>query len=132
MCPIFTYEYWNKRTNAKPPSPSLTFSFLTEFFFQTLKSCFFQHFQLSKRQTQRVEEESSCSTIKTWYNEPRYSELNPAPILRIYNAHYIWCSELFDIVNKKGLTDLFVISRFECSRGLKVAFLRSSQDWIQL
>ena len=74
MCPIFTYEYWNKTNEGETPSPSLTFSFLTEFFFQTLKSCFFQHFQLSKRQTQRVEEESSCSTIKPWYNEPRYNE----------------------------------------------------------
>jgi len=39
---------------------------------------------------------------------------NPAPILRIYNAYYIWYSELFDIVNKNGPMDLFVISKFEC------------------
>ena len=46
----------------------------------------------------------------------RYSELNPAPILSIWKAYYIWYSELFDIVNKKGLADLFAISRFEFSR----------------
>ena len=56
----FTYENWNKRR--KPPS----FSFSPSFFFQTLKSCFFQHFQLSKRQTQRVEEESSSTQ---WYRK---------------------------------------------------------------
>ena len=32
----------------------------------------------------------------------------------ILSRYYIWYSELFDIVNKKVLTDLFVISRFEC------------------
>ena len=62
----------------------------------------------------------SNTTLKPWYNEPRFSEFpdivknNPAPILRIYNAYYIWYSELFDIVNKNGPMDLFVISRFEC------------------
>ena len=45
----------------------------------------------------------------------RYSEQNPATILRIYQAYYIWYRKLFDIVNKKGLTDLFAISRFECT-----------------
>ena len=32
----------------------------------------------------------------------------------IYQAYYVWYSKLFNIVNKKGLTDLFTISRFEC------------------
>ena len=48
-----------------------------------------------------------------WYNEPQYSELNPYPIWRIYWSYYIWYSELFDIVNKKSLTNLFIRSRFE-------------------
>ena len=40
------------------------------------------------------------------------SEQNPAPILGIY----IWYSELFEIVNKKCMTYLFAISRFECTK----------------
>ena len=52
-------------------------------------------------------------SLKPWYNEPWYSEQNPAPILRIYYAYYIWYSDLFDIVNKKDLIDLFAISKFE-------------------
>ena len=42
-------------------------------------------------------------TLKPWYKEPRYSEL-------------------LDIVNKKGLTDLFTISRFECTCKCKQTF----------
>ena len=57
------------------------------------------------------------NTLKPWFNEPQYSEFrdskqNQVPILRIYYAYYIWYSELLDIVNKKGIMDLFVISRF--------------------
>ena len=58
---------------------------------------------------------SHICTLKPRYNKSRYIEFrNIAPILRIYYAYYIWYSELFDIVNKKGLTDLFIISRFDC------------------
>ena len=39
---------------------------------------------------------SGKSTLKPQYSEPQYSEL-------------------FDIVNKKGLMDLFATSRFECT-----------------
>ena len=39
--------------------------------------------------------QSGNSTLKPQYIDPQYSEL-------------------FDIVNKKGLMDLFAISRFEC------------------
>ena len=52
----------------------------------------------------------------------RYSEQNLASILKIYQEYQVDLirfdivgSELFDIVNKKGLTDLFTISRFECA-----------------
>ena len=34
--------------------------------------------------------------------------------MRIYQAYHIWYIELFNIVNKKGLMELFIISRFEC------------------
>ena len=55
-------------------------------------------------------------TLKPWYNEPRYSEfcdiVNKNKLLFWWFTKY---SELFDIVNKKVMTDLFAISRFECT-----------------
>ena len=61
----------------------------------------------------------------TLINEPRYIELNLAPILSIYLAYYIWYSELFGKVNKKIPKDLFVILRFNwChSIGLYLNFI---------
>ena len=54
---------------------------------------------------------NALHTLKPQYNEPqyiefRYIEQNLAPILRIHYAYYILDSEIFDIVNKKGLTDV--------------------------
>ena len=54
------------------------------------------------------------STLKPLYNEPRYSEshdiVNKIQLpFRGFTKHIT-----FYIVNKKGLTDLFAISRFEC------------------
>ena len=59
-------------------------------------------------------------TLKTWYKEPQNSEFSDIvnqtrfPFWGFTKLNYIWYSELFNIVNKKGLTDLFTISRFEC------------------
>ena len=58
-------------------------------------------------------------TIKPRYKETRYSEfcdiVNKTQLAFWgFLKHSTFNSELFDIVNKKGLTDMFVISRFEC------------------
>ena len=54
------------------------------------------------------------NTIKPQYNEPQYSELcdkvNKTQLpLRGFTKYFT-----FDIVSKKGLTEIFAISRFEC------------------
>ena len=45
---------------------------------------------------------------------------NLAPILRIYYNWYIWYSEIFNIVNKKGLEDFFTITMFQCTNYLPI------------
>ena len=54
------------------------------------------------------------NTLKPRYNEPQYSEfcdiVNKTQLpLRGFTKHFT-----FDIVKKKGLTEMFAISRFEC------------------
>ena len=48
------------------------------------------------------------------------------------HKYYILHSELLDIVNEKGLTDLFAISRFECSTYLLGAASRAHHPVIKL
>ena len=57
----------------------------------------------------RQERDRQCigHTLKTWYNEPRYSEIHDIVnktqfLYRGFTKHItFWCSELFNIVNKK-------------------------------
>ena len=54
-------------------------------------------------------------TLKPWYNEPQYSEI--CYIVNKTQLPFWGLTEhiTFDIVNKKRVTDLFTISRFECT-----------------
>ena len=62
------------------------------------------------------------SSLKPLYNEPQYSEFHDLvnktqlPFWGFTKHYHIWYSKSLDIVNKKGLTDLFAISRFECTK----------------
>ena len=45
---------------------------------------------------------------------------------------YLWYSELFYIVNKKVLTNLFVISRFECTTCIKSGLTKNRLVFLEI